>query len=70
MPATPSTVITMGYGSFGSVNLLPTLGYGQGATSEGRIADVYQRPVMFEAVGRPVMWRAPERPVSDEAEGR
>lgn len=26
--ASPSTVITLGYGSFGSVNLLPTLGYG------------------------------------------
>lgn len=29
--ASPSTVITLGYGSFGSVNLLPTLGYGIGA---------------------------------------
>ncbi len=27
MPGTPSTVITLGYGSFGSVNLIPTLGY-------------------------------------------
>lgn len=26
-----STVVTMGYGSFGSVNKLPTLGYGIGA---------------------------------------
>lgn len=26
--ASPSTVITLGFGSFGSVNLLPTLGYG------------------------------------------
>jgi hypothetical protein len=26
--ASPSTVITLGYGSFGSVNLVPTLGYG------------------------------------------
>lgn len=26
--ASPSTVITLGYGSFGSVNLLPTLGFG------------------------------------------
>lgn len=26
--ASPSTVITMGFGSFGSVNLIPTLGYG------------------------------------------
>jgi hypothetical protein len=31
--ASPSTVITMGFGSFGSVNLLPTLGYGIGAAS-------------------------------------
>lgn len=30
--ASPSTVITLGYGSFGSVNLLPTLGYGTGIT--------------------------------------
>lgn len=30
--ASPSTVITEGFGSFGSVNLLPTLGYGQGDT--------------------------------------
>ena len=29
--ASPSTVITLGYGGFGSVNLLPTLGYGIGA---------------------------------------
>lgn len=28
MGASPSTVITMGLGSFGSANLLPTLGYG------------------------------------------
>lgn len=26
-----ATVVTAGYGSFGSVNLLPTLGYGAGA---------------------------------------
>ncbi len=26
--ASPSTVITLGYGTFGSVNLLPTLGFG------------------------------------------
>lgn len=30
MAASPSTVITLGYGSFGSVNLVPTLGYGIG----------------------------------------
>ncbi len=26
--ASPSTIITLGFGSFGGVNLLPTLGYG------------------------------------------
>jgi hypothetical protein len=30
--ASISTVVTRGYGSFGSVNLLPTLGYGIGET--------------------------------------
>lgn len=29
--ASPSTVLTHGFGSWGSVNLLPTLGYGIGA---------------------------------------
>ena len=29
--ASPSTVITLGYGTFGSVNLVPTLGYGSSA---------------------------------------
>lgn len=29
--ASPSTVISLGYGSWGSVNLVPTLGYGSGA---------------------------------------
>lgn len=33
--ASPSTVITEGYGSFGSVNLLPTLGFGIGAAETG-----------------------------------
>lgn len=27
----PSTIITLGYGAFGDVNLLPTLGFGIGA---------------------------------------
>jgi hypothetical protein len=31
--ASPSSVLTLGYGSWGSVNLLPTLGYGQGAVA-------------------------------------
>jgi hypothetical protein len=29
--ASPSTVLTMGFGAWGSVNLLPTLGFGQSA---------------------------------------
>ena len=29
-----ATVVTMGYGSFGSVNKLPTLGYGIGASTD------------------------------------
>lgn len=28
MAASPSTVITLGYGTWGGVNLLPTIGYG------------------------------------------
>jgi hypothetical protein len=28
MAASPSSVLTLGYGSWGSVNLVPTLGYG------------------------------------------
>lgn len=30
--ASPSTVLTRGYGSWGTVNELPTLGYGIGAS--------------------------------------
>jgi hypothetical protein len=33
--ASPSTVITLGYGTFGSVNLLPTVGYGSSAAVAG-----------------------------------
>lgn len=32
--ASIATVVTRGFGSFGSVNLLPTLGYGIGAAAE------------------------------------
>lgn len=39
--ASPSTVLTLGFGSFGSVNLLPTLGYGIGA----EVDDSTQREV-------------------------
>lgn len=32
--ASPSTVLTRGFGSWGSVNLLPTLGYGIGEVGD------------------------------------
>lgn len=32
--SSPSTVLTLGFGSWGSVNLLPTIGYGVGAAAE------------------------------------
>ena len=32
-----SPILTLGYGSFGSVNLLPTLGYGIGVSAETTI---------------------------------
>jgi hypothetical protein len=32
--ASIATVVTMGFGSFGSVNLVPTLGFGVGAVLE------------------------------------
>lgn len=33
MPASPSSVLSQGYGAWGSVNLLPTLGFGIGAAA-------------------------------------
>jgi len=55
-----STVVTMGYGSFGSVNKLPTLGYGIGAAvvlvyGPARVtaAAVYQPGAMQAAVYQP-----------------
>lgn len=33
--ASPSSVLSMGYGSWGSVNLLPTLGFGLSTTTTG-----------------------------------
>lgn len=38
--ASPSTVVSLGYGSFGSINLLPTLGFGQGEAPEAGIPSV------------------------------
>lgn len=33
--SSPSTVVTQGYGSFGSVSLLPTIGFGSGSSGGG-----------------------------------
>lgn len=46
--ASPSTVITLGYGSFGSVNLVPTLGYGIGVAVEstGRLEFTFPRSLL------------------------
>jgi hypothetical protein len=41
MAASPSSVLTLGYGSWGSANLVPTLGYGSGE------ADVVTEGVQF-----------------------
>lgn len=55
--ASPSTVITLGFGSFGSVNLLPTLGYGIGAAVSsvigpaGMVAGEVYRPGMMAGAG-------------------
>jgi hypothetical protein len=39
--ASPSTVITLGFGSFGSADLLPTLGFG---SADPTVGDVYVLP--------------------------
>ena len=46
--ASIATVVTMGYGSFGSVNLLPTIGYGIGSTVGGAqlCGDVTMQPLL------------------------
>lgn len=38
--ASPSSVISLGYGSWGSVNLLPTLGYGVGEAAPAAVGVV------------------------------
>lgn len=39
--ASPSTVITFGYGSFGSVNLVPTLGFAAAEPEQITIVDAW-----------------------------
>lgn len=47
--ASPSTVLSRGYGSWGSVNLVPTLGYGIGTVSQatGRLEFTFNRITDF-----------------------
>lgn len=44
MSASISTIVTMGFGSFGSVNLIPTLGYGIGTP-----VNIVNGPLIFPA---------------------
>lgn len=66
--SSPSTILTLGYGSFGSVNLLPTLGYGAGVT-----ADVEEQEVGLGGSGASGEWLysdAPSRRVVQTDAGR
>jgi hypothetical protein len=59
--ASIATVVTMGYGSFGSVNELPTLGYGIGEEEESFPSDGWKaekRSVLWQAEKRSVIWKA------------
>lgn len=61
--ASPSTVITLGYGSFGSVNLVPTLGYG--------ISQVQVLPLAgYVARNRDMGWTAKDRDMGWVADKR
>lgn len=55
--ASPSTVLTLGYGSFGGVNLVPTIGYGASVVEppdrEGLTATL-RRPVGHYTLRRQV----------------
>lgn len=56
--ASIATVVTMGFGSFGSVNLLPTIGYGISETLPPRVT---YRPLVaaLPSISRPIAARAP-----------
>lgn len=60
--ASPSSVITLGYGSWGSVNLVPTLGYGINAVIAVTRSPTY-RPG-FGLPGDSYRPTAPATPVS------
>lgn len=48
--ASPSTIITLGYGSFGSVNLLVTLGYGIASAAASIPGGICQQVLMRPAI--------------------
>jgi hypothetical protein len=55
--ASPSTVLTRGYGSWGTVNALPTLGYGISAD----VATVHTATGTWEVPARTGTWQVPAR---------
>jgi len=64
-----STVVTMGFGTFGSVNLLPTIGYG--GPDEIIVAiraciDLPRRPVVIDLPSRKKQIDLPRRPVAKD----
>lgn len=63
--ASPSTVLTLGYGDWGSVNEVPTLGYGIGVVPAVAVVHTALRVPRRDAVlgvpPRPAVVRVPER---------
>ena len=47
--ASPSTVLSRGYGSWGSVNLLPTRGYGIGVSSPITLVGHWENVIAFSS---------------------
>jgi hypothetical protein len=73
MDGSPSAVLTMGLGSWGSSGLLLSLGFGIDEGEEGTPVDGWQAParsVIWRAPARSVIWQSPERGVIWEAEER
>ena len=62
--ASPSTVLSLGFGSFGSVNLLPTLGFGSDTAEAGTPSGFWtadQRIVDAAVNKRAADWTAAQR---------
>ena len=58
-----ATVVTMGYGSFGTVNFLPTIGYSIGVTTAPTVVyDSWVAPQRMDGVApRLKDWVGPQR---------